>query len=411
MSFTPLLSLPLISVGAACALLGAGVVPNRLSTLLGARPLAWIGDLSYSLYLWHWPLIVFAVALLPGSSRAAPAAAAISLVPAWLSYRYVENPIRHEPRLRGRVGFALAATCVLIPASTAFATSWMPRYTDVSYDFSFHGDVSRGCDKWTAYVSPARARCTWHTEHAHGTVVLIGDSNAGHFTEPFVAAAQQAGYNATVATPSGCPFIQLQLANTKMGYSDCNRFNAAALPELIRQRPNLVVISGRSDIYLTRSDFSLRTNSGRSAPSRASKARIWLAASKSEITALNRAGVPVVVIDPVPQMESTVVGCAVILLLTDKCGGSVSRAAADRDLETTREINTAATAGKHAWVVSFENELCGRTRCWSKRNGTILYRDVDHLSIPGAEMLTSPFASRVISHARGWRATSVSRKV
>jgi peptidoglycan/LPS O-acetylase OafA/YrhL len=406
MSFGEKLSLPLIPVAAACALLAAGVVPNHLSTVLGVRPLTWIGDLSYSLYLWHWPFIVFAIALLPDSSVAAPAAAAASLLPAWLSYRYVENPIRHEPRLLGRRAFALAAICMLVPASIAFGTTRMPQYTDVSYGGRLHADVSRGCEAWTAYVSPARARCTWAAAHSRGTVVLIGDSNAGHFTEPFVAAAQEAGYDATVAAPSGCPFIPLQIHSANMAYTDCNRFNVETLPALVRQRPSLVVIAERTDVYLTRSDFTLHGN----AASPASRARVWLAASKSEIGALNRAGIPVVVIDPVPEMDKTVVGCAVILVLTNTCGGSVSRAASDRKLASTREVDTEAIAGKRAWLVSFEDQFCTRTRCSSSRHGATLYRDEYHLSVEGAETLTPRFASDVISRARGWRPVD-SRKV
>src|SRR5580765_4339515 len=88
----------LLPVGGACLLMAAGAAPeNMCSALLAVRPLTWIGDRSYSWYLWHWPLIVFARGLAPGSGWVAPVAAAISLVPASLSYRYVENPIRYHP--------------------------------------------------------------------------------------------------------------------------------------------------------------------------------------------------------------------------------------------------------------------------------------------------------------------------
>src|SRR5581483_1486524 len=180
----------LVPVASACALLAAGCVPNRFSRGLGLRPLTWLGDLSYSLYLWHWPLIVFAGALAPGVGWAVPAAAAASLLPAWLSYRFVENPIRHDPRIRGRVAIALAAACVATPALVAFGTSRIPELAGPKYALGHHEDLTRGCAGWAAYDSAARSRCTWHTADARGDAVLIGDSNAGHFTEPFVAAAR-----------------------------------------------------------------------------------------------------------------------------------------------------------------------------------------------------------------------------
>ena len=109
----PLWATTFVPVAGACALLFAGAAPaNGVSRLLGRGPLVWIGDLSYSWYLWHWPLIVFGRALWPGVGWIPAVAALVSLGPAWASYRYVENPIRFNPRFRGRRALALAAVCV-----------------------------------------------------------------------------------------------------------------------------------------------------------------------------------------------------------------------------------------------------------------------------------------------------------
>lgn len=67
---------------------------SPISLLLSKRPMTFLGDISYSWYLWHWPLIVFATLLSPGNSFAAPVAAALSLVPAVLSYWFVEQRFR-----------------------------------------------------------------------------------------------------------------------------------------------------------------------------------------------------------------------------------------------------------------------------------------------------------------------------
>src|SRR5262249_17308075 len=82
------------AVLATWALLGAGSRPPGGSALLGLPALVAVGDLSYSLYLWHWPLIVFGRALFPTSAHAAPIAALLSIGPAVVSYRWIENPIR-----------------------------------------------------------------------------------------------------------------------------------------------------------------------------------------------------------------------------------------------------------------------------------------------------------------------------
>lgn len=104
--------------------------PGRL---LALAPLVWVGGLSYSLYLWHWPLAIFADELWPGGTARAWAVL-LSLIPAWLGYRLVERPVHHTPRLARStrrslaLGLVLSLTGVLagIPLITAppvFATA------------------------------------------------------------------------------------------------------------------------------------------------------------------------------------------------------------------------------------------------------------------------------------------------
>lgn len=71
------------------------------SLVLARRPMVWVGGISYSAYLWHWPLLVVAGSLWGSSSRELPALAGLLVVmfsfgPAWLSYRFIENPMRER---------------------------------------------------------------------------------------------------------------------------------------------------------------------------------------------------------------------------------------------------------------------------------------------------------------------------
>lgn len=82
---------------------------SRINRLLEARPLRYLGDISYSWYLWNWPFVVFAAALWPQASGSVKVAAAVaSLLPAHLSYQWVENPIRKRPHPARRTTLALA---------------------------------------------------------------------------------------------------------------------------------------------------------------------------------------------------------------------------------------------------------------------------------------------------------------
>ena len=99
--------------------------------LLGTRPMVWVGGLSYSIYLWHWPVIVLGEwsadavgATLPSWGKLA--LAVVAVVPAWLSWRYVETPIHHGPWLRDRPRALLAAGLALSLAGVLAALPLLP---------------------------------------------------------------------------------------------------------------------------------------------------------------------------------------------------------------------------------------------------------------------------------------------
>jgi peptidoglycan/LPS O-acetylase OafA/YrhL len=109
------------SMGALLVIAGS-TAPGGPVLLLGSRPLRFLGRISYSLYLWHWPILVIPAAA-AGVALEWPASltlAALSVVVAWLSWRYVEEPFRRagtaRPRLAGlslRLGTAAIAGSVL----------------------------------------------------------------------------------------------------------------------------------------------------------------------------------------------------------------------------------------------------------------------------------------------------------
>lgn len=84
--------IPVVSV--LLLILAGSLGANLTSAFLGSRPMVWIGDRSYSLYLWHWPFIVFAAILVPGQPLIVLGAAILSVVPALISYTFVEQPVR-----------------------------------------------------------------------------------------------------------------------------------------------------------------------------------------------------------------------------------------------------------------------------------------------------------------------------
>ena len=117
----------LAACGAAVLVIRAATAGGLFARVLGARPLVWLGERSYSLYLWHWP--VFDVTR-PGQDVHLPIPAdfalriAISLLLAHLTFRHIESPIRHGAigRVLARSRGALRQRRLALPAAVAALT-------------------------------------------------------------------------------------------------------------------------------------------------------------------------------------------------------------------------------------------------------------------------------------------------
>ena len=402
---------PLLAVLGTCALIVAGSPGGAagVSRLLGRRPAVWIGDLSYSWYLWHWPLIVFATALWPTLGWVAAVAALVSLGPAWLSLRFVENPIRFGRRVPVRRLAAAAAVCVLVPLAAGAgllglksALAGHPAVRGWERSQQRHADVLHRCDLPVPLGGGGRDACTWSVPEARGEIVLVGDSNAGQFTEPVESAARRAGFDLTVATSSACPLADVRLRDSAGagGEASCRRFAAGTLVELTRRRPSLVILAARADSYVEERRYLLRDASGRLTDRPAEKALLWQRGLTSTLAALDRAGVRVVVVHPVPALPESG-SCTTLGLLVDGCSttvplGEVERAAARA--RTAEERAVAAVRG--AAAVDFVPILCPAGRCSTLSGGTLLYRDRIHLSVDGALRLSDTFYRAIVAHAR-----------
>jgi peptidoglycan/LPS O-acetylase OafA/YrhL len=196
----PLTALPI--VGTLLMIVAGLGPPNPVTRALSTRPMVTIGDLSYSLYLWHWPFIAFALAIWPFTPWVAMVAALLSAVPAVASYLWVERPIRMSgiatirralPALTGFIvvpavvaaGVLWAAPNVFVPAYQAGAVSEVLEggIDTIAYNAQVEAEsypctpqaVYDDAPEWAGYV-----RCRQSQPGEDVTVAIIGDSHAEH---------------------------------------------------------------------------------------------------------------------------------------------------------------------------------------------------------------------------------------
>jgi lysophospholipase L1-like esterase len=279
----------LLPVLGAAAVIAAGfrstsIVPRALAT----TPMVKIGDASYSLYLWHWPLIVFAGVLWPDRPWVLVAAAVVSVVPALVSYLGVEKPIRGNPTIRGRRVLSVLAACVLVP-TIAGATlligarsSWGNDDVERMQDQvgAEHAGERLGCDEGASGQVDAGTTCEFNAGSRRTKVYLFGNSIAAMYSEALIGATERLDLPLSLDTHSGgfCATIDAE---------GCQDMFVDSFDELLNGgKTGVVVMSGTWDLGAFGGDLTAED----------------LTSSLGElITALHDAGHHVLIVLPTPR--------------------------------------------------------------------------------------------------------------
>jgi len=399
-----------------------------VSRLLSTAPMVWIGDRSYSWYLWHWPLIVFAALLYPNRPWVLVVAAAASLVPSIASYRYVEQPLRRlRPRTRTRAGGIVVVTVgvpvalcagLLVGANAgwglapALASPSMPSGpTGQDTGETAEQEAERQVEAGDGEVAGGEGgslrsqhavvradcvnngfepdRCRFGPAGANGTILLAGDSQAYALADGVIAAGERLGL-ATIATSrTGCPF----LARESSGVHNypCGSWQQEIVDWALTERPDVVVITNRSGGYV-RPGKEWRTvarDDGSRAESVEEAAELYRRGLEPVVRDLSAAGIPVVIVAAVPEMTG----------YTDRTSlfaSALGSQAFERARDEAVEERSPALAVEQDLVARYPGtsiydpipDLCVDTVCSTDRDGQPVYQDETHLSVPGALLLT-----------------------
>lgn len=399
-------ALALIPVVAAALLLAAGLRSNPISRALSWTPLRRIGDVSYSLYLWHWPVLVFARRLWPGDDRAVLGALAVATVLAVITHRHVETPFRERGRsstrraLRAPVVAVLAggtACAVVLGGSLA---SWAdPAVRSASRQLLARPVGYEQCLSTVPVSDRDLGPCTWGADGAR-PVYLLGDSNAQQFTEAARAAAIGSERRLVVATWGGCPLFDVGLhrpsAATKG--SECASYAEDTNRWLRGQARGTVMLAASSEMVLDRDDAFEGSDGGLvRAPGR--KAALWTDRLTEQIRSLETDGFDVVLIRTPPHFPGTArtwwhpAECQNSVVFHDPadCAVTLPTQEVDDRQGPVRAAEAAAIAATGARSVDVFDDVCRDGTCTTHRAGTWLYRDGLHVSPRYSEELGALF--------------------
>lgn len=359
----------------------AAAPPSATSTLLSLPPLRALGRISYSVYLWHWPLIVFSDAATDNGLAGRVGAAVVAVVLGAVTQRLIEDPVRFHPAVRaprrsGLLALGLMATITVLVGVVFGAERSSKDDPRIAALLAVTGDPagkdSEGCS--SVDVDHLRQRCRFGVADGP-TVLLAGDSHAKHWQPALEQTAAALGWNVIYAGRGGCPSVPVHVTkkNSRERSAVCDGWQAA-LPRIIDElQPKLVIISN-SSIYVGRildDDDVLADDDAQRATWRRGVAR--LAAD------LRERGVPLALILDTPRMAKDPLNCLAR-------GGSFDACASPAAAATTlvkaihTEEEAAILAEKHGSIFDPLPLLCNAETCPLQLDGKLVYRDSSHLA-------------------------------
>jgi hypothetical protein len=402
------------TLGTAALIAGGTLAPGSWpSRLLASPPAVAIGLVSYSWYLWHWPLLALAreVALGARDLPREVTLGALALGLAWLTYRFIEKPIRERQVWAAwssrKVLGATAAAMVLLVASAGTIRWWEHRvihdpssrfapFQQAARDFNPRLRTRNHDTSFTKLV--ALDACTFPPGASGHHVMVWGD--ADHLMPLLEAAAPGAGLRVSQRTMNGCSPLLGDVATHKgLLSSECNRFNQAVLAEIRERRKRGlvgIVLGGRWSRYGNSPALSVHEQSAKLAkrPGNAHSSPESLeAALKHTLATLTGMGLRVIVMGPVPEQRFNVPWC---LGRRDTIACNVTRQEAEIHRADVLAAMSRAVAGMPSTrLLDPFDMLCAAQVCPAERGGAILYFDDDHLSATAARSLAPWFGGAV----------------
>jgi len=366
----------------------------------------WFGDRSYSLYLWHFPVIVIwtMVADRTVDYLDLIGMIVVSIGLAHFSYRYIEQPTRRAPLLTGpsRRTLLISGTSMLVVAAITFAYPWAMNRAQADGDWSAlalrvvempvigaetaHDGALPTFVTSTAEIAPSpldaerdrnlafeadtcvaeqtdehTPNCTAGDPDAELSVVLVGDSHVRMYSTALAQLALDDGWFLRIYTHDACPFSPTPREIEVAGELTCTEPNAAVMHEILDNPPDLVITS-----WYQMSTFI--DDGSPSVPGAAGFAQYW--------NTMEDAGIPVLVLRDSPRMQEDVPDCIAQWYETpDKC--AVPR---DEAFPGPPVLDEATQLAPRVSVADFTDAFCTDELCKPVIGNVIVYTDVHHLT-------------------------------
>ena len=398
LTILPVLSAVFLIIGS----MGSGC---QLQRLLSSKPLVYIGDRSYSLYLWHWPALVFAKSAFPGSGLIEASFLVTAFGISILCFRFVEQPIRRKGlNIGNRSLFSwilippvVSSLMLLVVVSNSFWSSSVKNLQSAIEPA--HIAKEAGCMRLIDAFLRNKDDCVWNTNFPNTPIYLLGDSHADQYSEALLQVSRENKAPLTVFSPGGCPFTNLPIWNSTVNDAlnkECRDYQISRFSWLLKQSPGVVFISNAND-FMSDARYMVTLPNEQSVSVIDPKAKKYITSLFIQFTRqLQEAGHKIVFVQDLPQFTKGYYwsprDCLIFKILSGNCKGSIPIDMAFREDQWVRDLIDETARATSQQVLNLTNEFCKGDTCYSGINNEINYRDSNHVTTAFSLKISNRFS-------------------
>jgi peptidoglycan/LPS O-acetylase OafA/YrhL len=395
---------PFPGFAAICPVLGTAALllappASLVRDALGLKLLQVVGRISYSWYLWHWPVLILGQAVTSEPSLSARLMlAAVSLALAIITHVLVEAPVRRSALLvpfpRRSLAFTGGLTaCALVVAWTVRDTARHSAREDSEQKrFLLASDdvpqvYGRGCHGSVSAVTVTP--CEFGDTTARRTLVLFGDSHAAQWLPVFEVLAAERRFRIVTLTKSACPAVAVEPfdATLNRGYTECTVWRQAAFQWMSDHLPSAVVMSSATR-YLVSDDG--RMVAGSASPEE------WVRGLGHSLRRLAAMHVPALLIRDPAAPKFDVPTCLARIGWNPHVfrGGCTFLSQPNIDSVVDAEARIATTASTA--YLNLDRIFCSTENlCRTEIDGKVVFRDSHHLTASFVKVLAPVVGSQL----------------
>lgn len=419
-AFSPATPFPGISalvpcLGAALIIYSGGRDQTYIGRALSLKPVVFVGLISYSLYLWHWVILVFAKYYLvrPLTPLETAGVIAASILLSSFSWRFVEGPFRGRNAIGTRGWFfggaAFASLLLCSYAGAAYFTHGLPS--------RFSGEarmlVDGGLDTWKRNDECNGNICHVGATSSHDDFILWGDSHAGALAPAIERIAVSQGLSGWVAFKGACaPLLDMRRYDQDI---DCRGFNEQVLEHIQSHHIHNVLLHARWGLYAEAERYKQELGGpALLTPDRNEKEDYAKFAElvDSTLKRLRELDLNVVIIASVPEVGINVPTALTRSYLSGKPIDVAPTYAEFTERQARAFSVLRLGAEKYSIPIVYPHEtLCNSSTCLVEKDDHPFYSDDNHLSVHGAMYLAPTIEKLLHSSNAGTSARASTRQV